>query len=296
MRKLFLKNFTNIGNINTEGFVEYKNISEIKEENYSDILRILNDGYSISDVKNSNIDKFIKYLEKNNLTIQNAKALNLYSYGSQIILKYKNCIKTKEEIKLEIYEEMIEFLKKRKIEEKILNKILIAITNIDYGFPLYLNFQKIKEYFQKENISKVYLATVCSTVKKYDILFNMDEIIFEIDEALNKSIIEENTVLYRGLKIKNANTGDIKEKLNLHNKNYMSTSLIHDSSFAKYDEYNVVFQLYVPCGTNGIFISPFSDYGDTEQEILLGNNILNILEIQETDKIYIKCLVLEVNC
>ena len=61
-------------------------------------------------------------------------------------------------------------------------------------------------------------------------------------------------------------------------KGYSSTSLSYDSSFAKYFNHDVVFEIYVPMGTQGILISPFSSYFE-EQEILLNSNDLYIFEV-----------------
>ena len=62
--------------------------------NHQNVLRGLADGYSISElqsqgVSQKDIDVFLQELEKYNLTIDNAKAINQYSNGSNMILAMK---------------------------------------------------------------------------------------------------------------------------------------------------------------------------------------------------------------
>ena len=61
----------------------------------------------------------------------------------------------------------------------------------------------------------------------------------------------------------------------------MSTSLLYDSSFAKYDDYDIVLEIYVPKGSRGSYITELSAYDNAEQEVLLNPNDLYITNVQK---------------
>lgn len=72
----------------------------------------------------------------------------------------------------------------------------------------------------------------------------------------------------------------------ISNKGQTSTSPLYDSSFASLDDYDTVFEIYVPQGTRGAYIAELSAYDKTEQEVLLNPNDLYITGVQTriTDK------------
>ena len=61
----------------------------------------------------------------------------------------------------------------------------------------------------------------------------------------------------------------------------MSTSLLYDLSFAKYDDYDTVFEIYAPEGTRGSYITELSAYENAEQEVLLNPSDLYIINVQK---------------
>lgn len=58
---------------------------------------------------------------------------------------------------------------------------------------------------------------------------------------------------------------------------YTSTSPIYDSSFAKYDEYDIIIEIYAPKWTQGLYMTQLSDYDTAEQEVLLNSNDIYII-------------------
>ena len=67
----------------------------------------------------------------------------------------------------------------------------------------------------------------------------------------------------------------------MNNKGYTSTSPLYDSSFAKYDDYDTVMEIYAPKGTQGLYITQLSDYENTEQEVLLNPNDIYVVDAQK---------------
>ena len=65
------------------------------------------------------------------------------------------------------------------------------------------------------------------------------------------------------------------------NNGQTSTSPLYDSSFAKYDDYDTVFEIYAPEGSRGSYITELSAYDNVEQEVLLNPNDLYITNVQK---------------
>lgn len=95
--------------------------------NYQNILRGLADGYSIDElqqkgIKPKEINDFMQELEKCNLTIDNAKAINQYSNDSNMILSMKRGLADRGQLQNKIESDMISKLQTRGLsQEQILN-------------------------------------------------------------------------------------------------------------------------------------------------------------------------------
>ncbi len=111
-------------------------------------------------------------------------------------------------------------------------------------------------------------------------LNHIDETLYYLDDALSKSIIPKAIKVYRAIKTKGNATLDILNGKHSNNEGYISTSPLYDSSFAKYDDYDTVLELFVPSGSKGIFITPLSDYDTVEQEVLFGPSNIYYTDVQ----------------
>ncbi len=86
---------------------------------FQNILQYLSDGYMLESlidfgVTTEEIRMFEKYLEANNLSIQNAIAINKYSNGSNMILSLKKGIYSKEAVQKGIMNDLFNKLMERR--------------------------------------------------------------------------------------------------------------------------------------------------------------------------------------
>lgn len=272
--------------------------------NYSNILQQLNDGYSLEDlphlgIRRADIQSFIQYIDEQNLTVENAKALNMYSCDSEMILAVKNETKTKTEIASTISDITTDFLEQRHLDSQSIDKVLTFVRDLDYSKPLYQNFAEAKEFAEENDIPRSSLPTIRTAIKEFDTLSRIDNIVSEIDDSMSKSTLNESVTLYRAVKIPETTDETVLDKLSLDNPGYTSTSPTYDTSFAKYPDYNVVLEMQISAGTHGIDLTPFSDYDSAESEVLIGPNKLDVSTIQSTmdhngnEKIIVGCEVLD---
>ncbi len=148
-----------------EEYQEFDNAGELKdifgqEGNYQDILQYLADGYSIEDllklgVREENIQMFLDYLRSNNLTVENAKAINQYSNGSNMILSLKRGMASKEDMKNGIISELQGRLKERQIDATDIEQIKTFVQELDYSKPLHENYQYSKQYLVEQGIPQI---------------------------------------------------------------------------------------------------------------------------------------------
>ena len=273
-------------------------------KNFSNILQNLNDGYNIEDLPSLGIRKieiqdFIEYIDAHGLTIENAKALNMYSCDSEIILAVKNQTKSIDDIKDTIAGISTEFLEQRHLDGQDIDKVLSFVKGLDYDRPLYQNFEAAKEFAEENDIPRSSLPTIRTAIKEFDTVYRIDGIISEIDDVMSKSTIEDSMTLYRAIKIPDVTDETVMDKLNTNSVGYTSTSPTYETSFAKYEDYNVVIEMQIQKGTHGIDLAPFSDYDSVESEILIGPNKLEVSTIQSTidhngnEKIILGCEVLD---
>lgn len=230
--------------------------------NYSEILRKLSEGYPIA--KSNKTYDFFDYLKASNLSLKEAAALNQYSSGSNMILSIEKGI-TKDEIYLGIKREFTNKLYKRGLELYEIENIFNYLVSLDYNLPLHCNFTYVKEKYKEEYKSFV-ITSINKAVKDLNSLFHIEETISTLKNVLLSSEIQENLVVFRGLK---GDAGNPEKFMKNHKiKGIISSSMDYESSFAKYPEYKTVIKLIVPKGTKGIVLTPFSDY-EQENEVLL---------------------------
>lgn len=95
-----------------------------------------------------------------------------------------------------------------------------------------------------------------------------------IDEAMDKSLVPENMVVYRGISNQTAQrllaSGETFTDLG-----YVSTSLTPFDAelFAFEKDAPAVLEIFVPKGTKGIYMEPFSTLDDSEEEVLLDRGL-----------------------
>lgn len=274
----------NILNGDFSAFKQSEELSIVFENNgnFQTILQCLSDGYKLDEleskgIKSQDIEKFRTMLNDYNLTVENAKALNEYSNDSNMILSIKRDSASRNDIKQGIINDLTKKLQERKIDENVINQIQKSIQELDYQRPLHENYDILKSDFNEYHIPNNCYPTINTAIKYLNSFKHIDETIKQLDDGLSKARLPQSMKLYRAIK-SNSNT-DVTKLLS-ENKGYTSTSPIYDSSFAKYDEYDTVMELYVPKGTKGAYITPFSDYDNTEQEVLLDSNDVFFIDIQ----------------
>ncbi len=273
-------------------------LDSIFENNeYGKIIQGLIDGYTLDEMPKelgisvNKLNAFINILKQHNLSIEVVKAFNKYTIGSNMILAAKRGVSKKQ-----ILESIISGFNLRMTEygfnEAQISQIRDYITKLDYSLPLHQNYQLTKVFLQQYGLSNKYIAAIQSSIKNLDSYYHLDEILENLDKGL-KTSLPKSVELYRAVK-----SSFLKQRLKpgedlkslvgqiIEESGYSSTSLLYDTSFAKYDEYDVVFDIYAPEGTQGIQVTPFSSYGNAEQEVLLNSNDLVIVDVipNVTDK------------
>ncbi len=121
-----------VDKILNEKYQEFDNAEDLKyiygqAGNYQDILQYLADGYLIEDlsglgVRQENIQMFLDYLKANNLTVENAKAINQYSNGSNMILSLRRGTASREDIKAGIMSDLTIGLEEKRYSRFRTNK------------------------------------------------------------------------------------------------------------------------------------------------------------------------------
>ena len=120
-------------------------------------------------------------------------------------------------------------------------------------------------------------ASVNSAIKHMNSLTHIDGTIANLDDALSKARLPSSIRVFRALKTHGNYPSNVSY---IENEGYTSTSPLYDTSFAKYDEFDIVMELYLPKGTKGIYITPLSDYDTVEQEVLLDTNEIYVTTVQ----------------
>ncbi len=254
--------------------------------NYQNVLRGLADGYSIDElqqkgINSKEINEFMQELEKCNLTIDNAKAINQYSNGSNMILSMKRGSADRVKIQNGIKSDMINKLQTRGLSQEVILSLEDYIGRLDFSKPVHENYEMINQYMQEMNIPHNCYPSICKAVKSMNSLEHIDSTLASLDDGLAKSRLPQSMKLYRAIKTnKQMSPGDYIGK-SMNNICYTSTSPLYNSSFAKYDDYDTVMEIYAPKGTQGLYITQLSDYDSTEQEVLLNTNDFYVFNAQK---------------
>lgn len=269
---------------------ELASSSIFKNDEYSSIIQALSEDYTLGEMSSSlgisqdKIDKFKVALKDSNLTVDNVKAFNRYSSGSNMILSAKRGV-SKETISQGIDTELDSRLVEYGFPQEHISQIHDYVNGLDYSKPLHENWQATTRYLEQYGISKKYTAAINSTVMHKNSLAHLDETLSFLDQGLTTRL-PESMKLTRAVKseylMSQLQPGEDLTNLigrRVEENGYSSTSPIYDTSFAKYDDYDVVFDIYAPKGTQGISITPFSSYGTAEEEVLLNSNDLYITDI-----------------
>lgn len=275
-----------------------------KNEEYTAIFNALADGYNINEIKNvkpEKINEFLNILKENNITIGQAIALNKYCVGSNMILGAKRGVK-KEKIRSTIINDLIMSLKTHYTSIGDTSDLLINYVKElgDFDKPLYVLYDQVKEYAYDLGLEYCPVPVRSAIMHLYD-LSRLDMTIQNLDEVLSRPL-NESLILWRAIKSDNLDKYKlINDLVKTSEDGYSSTSPIYGTSFAKYPEYEIVFEYYVPYGTEGMSVSPFSLYGGEEEELLLNSCDIYMYSSQmirdENDLIkqVVKALVLSKN-
>lgn len=281
-----------------------------KSDEYSSIIQALSEDYTLEEMSASlgisqdKIDGFKCILQGNNLTFDSVKAINRYSSGSNMILSAKRG-GSREIISQGIDAKLDSRLSEYGFSQEQILQIHDYVNGLDYSKPLHENFQSTTGYLEQYGISRKHIATINSTVMYKNSLAHLDETLSSLDQCLttklSKSMKLTRAVKKDYLMSQLQNGEDLTSLIGrkIEETGYSSTSPIYDKSFAKYDDYEVVFDIYAPKGTQGISITPFSSYGTAEEEILLNSNDLYIIDVvpcvvdkNGRKKTFVKALVL----
>ncbi|MGN1000884.1 MAG: hypothetical protein ACI4OG_02995 [Bacilli bacterium] len=264
--------------------------SIFQNDEYSSIIQALSEDYTLDEMSSSlgisqdKIDSFKSILQGNNLTVDNVKAFNRYSCGSNMILSAKRGV-PRETISQGIDAELDSRLTEYGFPQEHIQQIHDYVNGLDYSKPLHENWQATTSYLEQYGIPKKYTAVINSTVMHKNSLVHLDETLSSLDQGLTTRL-PESIKLTRAVKgeylMSQLQPGEDLTSLigrKIEETGYSSTSPVYDTSFAKYDDYDVVYDIYAPKGTQGTSITPFSSYGTAEEEVLLNSNDLYITDV-----------------
>ena len=259
---------------------------------YGEVLEKLSDGYTIDElqtegISTKKIQEFQDMLQERKLTVDGAKSIYQYSIESNVILEVKRGL-TKDRIKNQIIQDLEDSLQKRGVSQADIETIKQFIKDTDYQETLHSNYDKVNAYMEQLGIQPIARISVRRAMQSMDRCAHIDETISSLDEALGKSNLPKSMKLYRAVKSSYLKEGLPKDtdltglvgKI-VSNNVQISTSPLYDSSFAKYDDYDTVFEIYTPEGTRGSYITELSAYDNAEQEVLLNPSDLYIINVQK---------------
>lgn len=274
----------------TQEDISLKMPSIFDNEEYTNIIQGLSDGYNFDEmtqelgISQEKINSFRDLLTQNNLSVDSVKAFNKYTVGSNMILGAKRGI-PREDILQSITSEFDSRMVEYGFSQEQIEQIGNHIKGLDYSQPLHKNYKITREFLHQYGLPNKYVATVQTSVRNLDSYHHLDETLSSLDKGLATSLPEsmklfravKGSYLKRGLQQGEDLTSLVGRRID--EMGYSSTSPLYDTSFAKYDEYDVVFDIYAPKGTQGIPVTPFSSYGTAEQEVLLNSNDLYITDV-----------------
>ena len=259
---------------------------------YGDILEKLSDGYTMDELQTEGIStrkiqEFQDMLQARNLTVDGAKSIYQYSVDSNMILGVKRGV-TKDTIKDQIIQNLENSLQTRGISQSDIETMKQFIKDADYKETLHSNYDRVNEYMEQMGIQQNARVSVRSAMQSMDRCAHIDETISSLDEGLDRTNLPKSMKLYRAVKSsylekalpEGADLSSLIGKT-VSNNGQTSTSPLYDSSFAKYDDYDTVFEIYAPEGSRGSYITELSAYDNVEQEVLLNPNDLYITNVQK---------------
>lgn len=259
---------------------------------YGDVLEKLSDGYTMDELQSEGISikkiqEFQDMLQERNLTVDGAKAIYQYSVGSNMILGVKRGL-TKDTIKDQIIQDLESALQARSVPQKEIETIKQFIKDANYQETLHSNYDRANEFMEQIGVNSKARVSVRSAIQSMHRCAHIDETITSLDEGLGRTNLPKSMKLYRAVKSdyleKALQEGEDLSSLVgkiVSNNGQTSTSPLYDSSFAKYDDYDTVFEIYAPQGSRGSYITELSAYDNAEQEVLLNPNDLYIINVKK---------------
>lgn len=259
---------------------------------YGDVLEKLSDGYTMDELQTEGISiqkiqEFQDMLQERNLTVDSAKSIYQYSVGSNMILGVKRGV-TKDAIKDQIIQDLERSLQTRGVPQSDIETMKQFIKDTNYQETLHSNYDRVNEYMEQIGVHPKARVSVRSAMQSMDRCAHIDETISSLDEGLGRTNLPKSMKLYRAVKSnyleKALPEGEDLTSLvgkTVSNNGQTSTSPLYDSSFAKYDDYDTVFEIYAPQGSRGSYITELSAYDNSEQEVLLNPNDLYITNVQK---------------
>ena len=228
-------------------------------------------------------ERNIRTTRKNNYDVFSGY-LRCSKCGSNMILSAKRGV-PRETISQGIDAELDSRLAEYGFPQEHISQIHDYVNGLDYSKPLHENWQATTGYLEQYGIPRKYTAAINSTVMHKNSLAHLDETLSSLDQGLTTRL-PESMKLTRAVKgeylMSQLQPGEDLTSLigrRIEETGYSSTSPIYDTSFAKYDDYDVVYDIYAPKGTQGTSITPFSSYGTAEEEVLLNSNDLYITDV-----------------
>lgn len=259
---------------------------------YGDVLEKLSDGYTMDELQTEGISvqkiqEFQDMLQERNLTVDGAKSIYQYSVGSNMILGVKRGV-TKDTIKEQIIQDLESSLQTRGVPQSDIETMKQFIKDTNYQETLHSNYDRVNEYMEQIGVHPKARVSVRSAMQSMDRCAHIDETISSLDEGLGRTNLPKSMKLYRAVKSNYLERAlpegeDLTSLVGktVSNNGQTSTSPLYDSSFAKYDDYDTVFEIYAPQGSRGSYITELSAYDNSEQEVLLNPNDLYITNVQK---------------
>lgn len=259
---------------------------------YGEVLGKLSDGYTMDElqtqgISTQKIQEFKDMLQERKLTVDGVKSIYQYSVESNMILGVKRGT-AKDVIRGQIVQDLEKSLQTRGVPQTNIEKMKQFVKKADYQETLHSNYDRANEYMEQIGIQPKARVSIRSAMQSMDRCSHIDEIIRSLDEGLGRTNLPKSMKLYRAIKSSYLEKGlpegaDLSSLVGktVSNNGQMSTSLLYDSSFAKYDDYDIVLEIYVPKGSRGSYITELSAYDNAEQEVLLNPNDLYITNVQK---------------
>lgn len=277
-------------------YSSFENMSDLEGafggiKKHDEVLEKLSDGYTMEEmegqgVSSQKIQDFSTMLKSNNLTVDSAKAIYQYSIDSTMISKVQRGA-DRAQIQGKIMTDLLKSLQDRGIPESEIAKVQEFVGGLDYQSPLHSNYDISNTTMSQLGIPNNCQVSVRAAIREMDNYTHIDDTVKSLNEGLADTRLPSSMVLHRAVKSsflqKGLKEGEGLESLvgrSVSNSGHTSTSPLYDSSFASLDDYDAVFEIYAPKGSQGAYIAPLSSYDKVEQEVLLSPNDMFITDVQ----------------